>query len=342
MLAERAVQQVHAFHGDLVARMLLSEQDGDGALASRLRTEEPLYRCRDGSVALTDGTVAADVLRDTRFTSVPAEPGTAQYTLACVDEVIRAESGVVAPESPSTQDEVNGAVSRVLRARPSAELDLVTEVIRPVVADVLGDALDVPIVRRQRFQRLTELAGRAMDASVCPPRLTDGYALRDSLRELRDLCGAEAYAVAVLGAEMAVNLATNAALGMLRDLPAADDLTTLVPRLLFQDPPVRLHRLFTREPVDLAGQRIEAGTRVLILNGAVRRERSGAQATALTVAAHPRLAPMAIGIAIVVGAALRGHLGRLRLIGGPARRLRAPVTRAIVRLPVSVTDREAR
>lgn len=341
LLAERAVQQVHAFHGDLVARMLLAERDGDDVFASRLRAAGSLYWCRDGSVALTDGTIAIEVLRDPRFISVPVGPDTAQYTLACVDEVIRAESDVVVPRLPSIQGEVDGAVSRALQAGTS-ELDLVTEVIRPVVVDVLCDVLGIEAVRRKRFQRLAELTGSAMDAAICPPRLTDAYALRDSLRELRELCDPDAFAVSVLGAEMAINLTANATLSMLEDGHAAGDPTMLVNCVLFQDPPVRLHRQFTREPVDLAGQRIEAGTRIVVLNDDARREQSGEHATALTVAAHPLLAPLAISIANAVSAAVWGHLGRLCLAGGVARRLRAPVTHAIVRLPVTVTDQEAR
>jgi hypothetical protein len=331
LLTERAVQRVHAFHGDLVARMLLDEHDRDGALASRLSGEGTLYRCRDGSVALTDSTV----LHDPRFTSTPTEP--AQYTLDFVDDVIRAESDSMAPEFSAGQDEVDSVVSRVRKACPAPEFDLVAGLIRPVVAELFCATLGIEADRRKRFQELTARAGGALDAAVCPPRLTDAYALKNSLLELPDRCGAEAFAIAIFGTEIAVNLITNTARAMLGE-NAAEDPATLVGRVLFQNPPLRLHRLFTAEPVDLGGHRIEAGTRVLVLNDDARHERDGEQATALAVAAHPRPAGLAIAVAVAVSAALRGHLGGLRPAGDPAWRLRAPVTRAIVRLPVTATE----
>ena len=330
LLIERAVQRVHAFHGDLVARSLLAEPMGDGTLAPSPRVTGWPYRCRDGSVALTDGAltdgaVAVDVLRDPRFATTPPGPDPEQYTVDFVDDVLRAEAD--APEPAAAPDKVADVLRRVL----PAELDLVADLVRPAVAVALGDALTVDVPRRERFRQLTEAAGGMLDAAVCAPRLADGHVLRAALRELRDLCGVDAVPAAVIGTELAVNLATNAVLRLV-DTPAADP-TEAVGRTLFADPPVRLHRLFPRERVDIAGAEVAAGTRVLVLTDDTRRELSGEPSTASAVAAHPRPAPGALDPPLSRAAARRG---RRRPPAAPARRLRAPVTRAIVRQPMTV------
>ncbi|MCE6995348.1 hypothetical protein LZG04_11075 [Saccharothrix sp. S26] len=334
LLAERAVQHVHAFHGDLVARALLAEEESGG----EVRPKGGVYRCRDGSLALVDGAVPFDVIGDQRFASAPGEHGTGQYTLDVVDDVIRAEPPVL-PEPAVDQDDVDAAVGEALGDRLPAEPDLVADVIRPVVARLLRAGLGFGAEPRRLLQ-LTEQAGPAMDAAVCPPRTVDARALEDSLRELRELCGADLIHIAVFGTEMAVNLTTNAARRMLGNAPVTDP-AALVGDVLLQDPPVRLHRLFAREPVDLAGHRVNAGTRVLVLNGEARPGQDHDRPGALAVRAHPRPARWAIAVAVAICSSLNAHASRLRPAGEPVRRLRTPVTRAIIRLGMTTADHEA-
>ncbi|MFD0900463.1 cytochrome P450 family protein [Actinomadura sediminis] len=347
LLIERAVQRVHASRGDLLARLLLAEE-GDEAPAARLREEGPLYRGRDGSVVVTGREPARRILRDERFHRVPKAPDAArQYTLPCVDAVIAAESGAGAPGPAAVHDEVDAAVEAALRARDrAAELDLVGDVIRPVVAGVLCDTLRLPARRRDDFRRLTGRTGVALDAAVCPPRPPEARGLPEALGRLRELVGADGLALAVLGGELACVMAADAMLRALgRPAPAGaarppgDAGDAAEPGVLFRDPPLRLQRLFAWEDVDLDGDRIEENTRVLVLNTAPAGERGPEEALASAAAALPRSAVPATAIAVRTVAALRGHLDRLRPSGRIARRLRAPVTRAVVRLPVAAAGR---
>lgn len=210
----------------------------------------------------------------------PSSPDVPSYTLAGVDGVMRAEATVEVPSLSVAQHDVDTAVERAVRARGTpAELDLVAEVIWPTVADLLRVALDIELDRRDIFRRLAEQAAISLDAAVCPPRLPDAHRLKASLHELRNLCGVEKFAVAVIASELAVNLTTNTVLRLFESAPSAStagawrgEVTTLVERVLLRDSPLRLHRMFTEEDVELAGHRIEANSRILVMGADAGRE----------------------------------------------------------------------
>ncbi|WP_344979320.1 P450-derived glycosyltransferase activator [Streptosporangium fragile] len=268
------------------------------------------------------------------------------------------------------------------------EFDLMTGFARDTSAAVLCDLLGLPAERRERFTALCAGAAGTLDATLCPPRLTAARELLASLAGMRELLGetiesgrktpgeglagellrapagegprpGDALAVcvllAVVGADTAANLVCEAIASLLdhpeqwkllRDDPALAP--AAVEETLRYAPPIRLHRLYTQEDVELAGQRIEAGQELVVVAEAANRDPEahgdpdGFDITRRPVRhlTFPAGSPAAIvasfarAQAVAAVAAVAAELPDLRRAGDVLRRLRSPATAAVLRLPV--------
>ncbi|MEK2478398.1 P450-derived glycosyltransferase activator [Streptomyces noursei] len=241
-----------------------------------------------------------------------------------------------------------------------AELLAVPAADRPGFAEhctALGNALDAEVCPQQlvparalitALERLRgQFAGRP-----------DGGLLGEVAATGGDLAAEDALATAMLlaatGVQTASSLVCNAALALLAD-PARRDAVRAEPGLLPQvidetlrsDPPVHLCALVAREDVEIAGQHIAADSQLVVLLAAANRDPEvfadperfdphRAEAAPLHGGAHHELvAPLAKLQAEVALRLLLDRLPGLRQDGPIVRRRRAPVSRAIARVPVT-------
>ncbi|MCQ4043396.1 P450-derived glycosyltransferase activator [Streptantibioticus rubrisoli] len=172
--------------------------------------------------------------------------------------------------------------------------------------------------------------------------------------EAADDALAVAVLLAVTGIPATSSLVCNAALALLADPARCEEvrsdpglLSKVIDETLRHDPPVHLRSLVAREDVRIDGQLIAAGSQLVVLLAAANRDPEvfcdpgrfdphRAESAALLGGAHHELtAPLARLQAEVALRLLLDRLPRLRQDGPIVRRRRAPVSRAIARVPVT-------
>ncbi|WP_440083401.1 cytochrome P450 family protein [Streptosporangium sp. LJ11] len=272
--------------------------------------------------------------------------------------------------------------------RPTGGFDLMTGFARDAAVTVLGDLLGLPPALRGRFAALCAGAAGTLDATFCPPRLATARELLAALAGLRELLGetipparpspgerpadgppgasadlddrpADALAVRVLlaavGTDTAANLVCEAVaalldhpqqLRLLREDPGLAP--AAIEETLRYAPPIRLHRRYAHQDVEIAGRRIEAGQEVVVVAEAANRDPeayAGADRFDLTrrpvrhltlPAGSPAavVAPFVRAQAAAAVSAVVAGLPDVRRAGDVLRRLRSPATAAVLRSPV--------
>jgi hypothetical protein len=315
LLTERGMQWLFAHGGDPYAVLLRAEDEDVAALTALARERGPVYRSRPGALVVSDPDLADLVVTDPRFgTDLPSG-----HVLAEANPF--PETGWTAP-APT-----GGVVLDGLGGR----FDLVRDVLRPAVAGLAAEVLTVPRAGLAAYTGFAVAAGPAVDAVLCPPRLGDARAVIAACAGLRTLVPGDALPLSVLGVEAAATLAAEAAYELLADplrwqALSADPTTTgsFVDGVLAETPPVRLVRRVAREDLDLGGERVRAGEEVVVL----------VAAAGLGLRGVPGLAGFIRAAAVSALAAVAVRFPVLSPDGGAVRRLRAPVTGALVRLPV--------
>ncbi|QEU96265.1 P450-derived glycosyltransferase activator [Streptomyces kanamyceticus] len=251
------------------------------------------------------------------------------------------------------------------------DFDLMTDFAHPLAAHALADLLGVAVADRERFAGLCVDVAPALDATLCPPRLVTARELITAAREIGELLGAPAsdrgadderasrLLLAVAGVQLAANL-TARTVSALLDHPEAwasvrDD-AALAPAAVRETvryaPPVRLQQLFAHEDVKVKGTTITAGRTVTVLVEAANRdpeaftepdrfdlgrEAAAAPLTFVDDLYTGTLEPFATAVATAGVATLAARLPALRRAAPELRRLRAPVTGGVLRMPVTGT-----
>ncbi|MFJ4907012.1 P450-derived glycosyltransferase activator [Streptomyces sp. NPDC093249] len=248
--------------------------------------------------------------------------------------------------------------------------DLMTDFAQPLAARTLAGMLGTQ-VDPGRLAALCARAAPALDATLCPPRMPTARELITAATEIRDLVAAvtpggpadDLFAsrtlLAVAGVQLAADL-TARTVSALLDSPDAAAAVREDPELVAAGiretvrhaPPVRLQKLFAYEDVEVAGVPLTAGAEVTVLVEAAQRDpeafaapdrfdpgrKSGPGTLAFTDGLPTGvLEPFAVPLATAAVAALAGRLGTLRRAEPELRRLRAPVTGGVLRLPVTTT-----
>nr|CAJ42339.1 cytochrome P450-like [Streptomyces steffisburgensis] len=353
LLTERGMQWLHAHSGDPYARLLRAEDEDRRALGAQIRELGPLYRSRTGAWVTGSGVLGAEILRDPRLEPLAPYVGRAQLTT--VDADGPALPGPAARDAERLCGEALG--------RTAGGFDLVSDVLRPVVVRLTGELLAVPPERRGTFERLCGAVAPALDAGLCPPTLPRARALIDAVEGLRSLLAESAgprdarMRACVVGVEVTTNVVANAMLALLErpeqwrlvcDDPRRAE--AAVEETLRCDPPVRLDGRVAREDLELAGRTVTAGDEVVVHIEAANQDAGPSRdperfdlrrATAtghLCLLEGTRFGAVAPQVRIFGAAVLRALAARapdLRRTGSVVRRLRAPVTQAVVRFPVA-------
>ncbi|MFC9433014.1 hypothetical protein [Nocardia sp. NPDC057030] len=316
LLTERGMHFLFAHGGDPYAVLLRAEDEDTATLTARIRERGPVYRSRPGAWVVSDPELAERVLTDPSFgTELPAG-----HVLAETDPF---------PESTWTAPPPAGGVRF---DGLGARFDLVRDVLRPAVAGLAAEVLTVPSADLAAYTGYAVAAGPAVDAVLCAPRLADVRAVVEAYAGLRKLVPDNALPLSVRGVDLTVTLAATAAHLLLADPArwqalAADPVTVgaLLDDVLTEHPPLRLDRRVARVDLRLGAERIAAGAEVVVHVGAA----------GLGLRGVPGVAAFTRGAAATVLAAAAVRFPGLRLDGAPVRRLRAPVTGALVRLPVA-------
>jgi hypothetical protein len=316
LLTERGMQWLFAHGGDPYAVLLRAEDEDVPALTAQIRERGPVYRSRPGAWVVSDPGLADLVVTDPRF-GVDLPSG---HVLADANPF--PETGWTAP-APTGVVALDGLGDR---------FDLVRDVLRPAVAGLAAEVLTVPRAGLAAYTGFAVAAGPAVDAVLCPPRLNDARAVIAACAGLRTLVPGNALPLSVLGVELAVTLAAEAAHALLADpvrwqALSADPVTVgaVLDGGIATSPPMRLDRRVAREDLDLGGERVRTGEEVVV----------HVVAAGLGLRGVPRVAGFVRGAAASALAAVAVRFPRLRPDGEVVRRLRAPVTGALVRLPVA-------
>ncbi|MFG2760514.1 P450-derived glycosyltransferase activator [Streptomyces wuyuanensis] len=256
-------------------------------------------------------------------------------------------------------------------ARPDVPFDLMTDFAHPLAADALAGLLDVAPDDRERFTGLCADMAPALDATLCPPRMTTARELITAARQTSELIGAPApdpaggddavprMLLAAAGVHLAAHLAATT-VSVLLDHPeawaAVREDAALAPAAVRETvrhaPPVRMQQLFAYEDVELDGSVITAGGGVTVLVEAAHRDPEAygePNRFDLYRAGQPEqlafvddlytgvLEPFATPVATAAVAAVAAVLPRLRRTAPALRRLRSPVTGGLLSLPVTTT-----
>ena len=208
---------------------------------------------------------------------------------------------------PAVQAAVDSIVARMAEA---GSADVMSELAFPLPVTVIGELLGVPAADRPRFQPLVRAATVGLEPFVDDDGLRAAMAAQDEMRAyfaelladrrrnpaddlLTDLAAAreaddaltddEIIATAILlfaaGFETTTNLIGNGLLALLRHPDQLDRLrrepalgTSAVEELLRYDSPVQVNSRTALEAGEVAGETVEPGQMIMVLQGAANRD----------------------------------------------------------------------
>ncbi|MEU6024236.1 hypothetical protein [Micromonospora sp. NPDC047134] len=223
-------------------------------------------------------------------------------------------------------------VTRVVESL-TGEVDLVSGFVARICAEALAETFDVPLP--WLAERIAS-TGVAFDAALCPQPLAVTRRMLSALDDLRDRLGDPgAVLLTVVGAQLATTLLGNA-LDVLLEEPSRAP--RVVDETLSLQPPVHLHPLIARSDLDFGGTRVRAGDQVVVLVGAVNRD--GAGMPLLLGPPYAAVFPFARVVTETALSVLTERFSSLRRTRPALRKRRAPVTRALLRLPASTDVRD--
>jgi P450-derived glycosyltransferase activator len=247
-------------------------------------------------------------------------------------------------------------------------------VARQVLVEVVADLFALCHCGRQQLRTVCQAVCIALDSVLCPQQFAATQKLLSAVADIRALIERYvkpdrgiaskvnasvadvrvlALLLAVVGVELAANLVTTTLPALLSDtdlwVALARDpgrVSPVVDEALRYAAPVQIAALVAHDDVQVAGRQIEPGDQVVVLVGAANRDprvfenpgqfQVGRQVPPLLPGVpHHVVLPFVRTQAAVILQALAGWWPRLRLSGEPLRRNRAPVTRALLQLPVS-------
>ncbi|WP_369172899.1 P450-derived glycosyltransferase activator [Streptomyces sp. R28] len=381
----RAAQWFAGTEGDPYALILRAEAADPSPHEERVRALGPLFRSErldtwvTASRAVADEVIAAPAFDG--LTSDGRRPGQRELPLSgtaldadrATFERLAAHTAWGGPLMPaphrralreSAERHARPLLDAVADALASGDaVDLLDAYARRLPALVIREQLGVPGPLADPFGHALAGCRRTLDSALCPQLVPDAVALARSeaeltaaLRESRaghdPEAVAAARALAVGAAEPTATLVGNAVRTLLerpgqwaalaRDPGLAAAAVTETLRVA---PPVRLEHRVAREVTEVAGERIPAGGRLVILVAAVNRTADPAPFDlarptpgpfGLPDDLHFRLAGPLIGaVAEAALGALAARLPGLYAAGPAVRRRRSPVLHGYARFPVA-------
>ncbi|WTP63049.1 P450-derived glycosyltransferase activator [Streptomyces phaeochromogenes] len=382
----RAAQWFAGAQDDPYALVLRDETADPAPYEERVRARGPLFHSELLDTWVTASrTVADEVIAAPAFDGLTTDgrrPGERQLPLSGTaldaDRATWERLGALTVRGgplPSGQHrtalrESAGAQARTLldgladSLHAGGAVDLVDTYARRLVARVIRERLGVPQSLANAFDDALTGCRGTFDSALCPQLLPDAVAgaraeaeLTAVLRKLptgRDPeAVAAARALAVGSAEPTATLVGNAVQALLEQpgqwAALAQDpglAAAAVTETLRAAPPVRLEWRVARQDTEVAGERIPAGSRLVILVAAVNRDAAGAAPFDLS---RPASGPFGLPgdlyfsfcgpLVTAVAEAALGSLGErfpgLHTAGPAVRRRRSPVQRGYARLPVA-------
>ncbi|MFD7395844.1 P450-derived glycosyltransferase activator [Streptomyces virginiae] len=393
LMTLRGMQWIYGIKDDPYALLLRAESDDPHELGRRAREHGPLMWSTAESWVTARYATAAALLGDARFGvrhPKPQAPDSAEtsfaWQLPALHDVLPLDDVFLALDREAYRrlrgvtlaavGTDSGFSARVaerataLLDRLGDSFDLMTDFAQPLAARTLAGMLGTG-VDPGRLAALCTQAAPALDATLCPPRMSTARELITAATEIRDLIAAvtpggpadDLFAsrmlLAVAGVQLAANL-TARTVSALLDAPDAAAAVREDPELVAAGvretvrhaPPVRLQKLFAYEDVEVAGVPLAAGAEVTVLVEAAQRDpeafahpdrfdpgrESGPGTLAFTDGLPTGvLEPFAVPLATAAVAAVAGRLGALRRAEPELRRLRAPVSGGVLYLPVTTT-----
>jgi P450-derived glycosyltransferase activator len=364
----QGVQWLRAASGDPFAALLRGHDEDVDALNTQLRLGEGIGRSATGTWVVARYRVAAAMLASPVFSArfadwrpggVPAMPLT-ERDLGLEPENRAALLGLA--ESLADRHNVawrhvrlTAACERVLDGL-GARLDLAT-VAAGISVEMLAELLGLSAAQRDRLADRRPFAGLASDSLLCPQGIERTERMLEAIADLRELFGGRPLdlVLAVVGTRIATDLLLEALLELLafparwvalRAEPASA--AGIVTETLRHNSPVQVQMLEALTDTEVEGQTIPAGSQVAILLGAANRDpevfpdpgrfEPGRTVTPDRAALLPRwpgelVLPLAREQAVVALTVLATRLPGLTMSGPALRRLRAPVSRGVLRLP---------
>ncbi|MFD9084394.1 cytochrome P450 family protein [Streptomyces erythrochromogenes] len=356
---------LHQVKGDPYADLLRGHAEDPRPAEERIRALGPLWRSSTGARVTADHRLAAELLGagwphrplDEDEAHVPVDGAGLGGDAAHYERLRGYARDAVTPAA------VHAVSERVVGAL-AADFDLVTDLAEAVPTDLLAATLGPAGADRRELARACTAAGVVLDGLLCPQRLDvtrRAAAAVDRLRELLAGPGAgpgsgpheAAVLLATAGVRTAASLIAGSVLAVV-DHPqewsrVAEDpghAALVVAEVLRHDPPVRIHPAVALADVELAGQHVRAGERVVVLVAAANRDPeafdepdrfvTGRPAGALVPALHHRVTlPFARAQAEAVLRALVAAGPRPRRSAGHLRSRRSPVTGHLLGCPLT-------
>ncbi|MGC5346215.1 cytochrome P450 [Streptomyces sp. DT24] len=318
----------------------------------RALAEQPLSRSDTGSWVTARHAAARAVLAEPLLRGQPLLEGIGEIAGTSTETD-------VAPHAAE-------AWKRVLHQAAEGQLDVVA-VARDAAVGAVAGLWGLSASQTQELAVAVALTDGAVDSSFYPQNLAHTRQIAEGLTALRSLdpigSSAERLLTAVVGIPMATGLVVHA-IAHQSTAKAGPGRTRTWDRLAvepaYAEPvvsetlriaaPIQLHATVADAPLDLAGQQIAAGDRVVVVLGAANRDpevftapdrfdpgRPNEQlaATLMPVAPQASVLPFALVCARQGLAQLAARWPQLRPVGPAVRRTAAPVSQSLITYPVS-------
>jgi len=312
-------------------------QDGPGAPPD---CAPPVTRSVLGAWLVRDAAVAREVLTDERFGFRRPDGHKAHLQIM---PVTRSRLGVERVElrrmtgaaRPLLGDEalrahrpaIRGHAERLLRGIGAGPFDLVGDFARPLGRFALSEVLGLPGGVRQTLDEHWDGLGLVPDGMATPQRLADALALSKAVKAVETaLTGHNGDEDVAFSMVASVLYSATVSTAVARTATEAGPLDEVLRR----HPPMRLLARAAHTDVDLAGSRVRSGDQVVVL--VAEAERQGP-----VLAEDPQYSLVLPLVRLTARVAADTILaeGTISPVGKPLRRLRSPVTAALLRCPVA-------
>jgi P450-derived glycosyltransferase activator len=366
----QGLQWLYAANGDPYASLLRGFDDDLRPVHELLRQRGSLWTSRLETWVSARYSTAAELLGHpalaTHRGEQPATPTTATWDadFAGISTAQVEELGHRLPGVDALRHRYELVLDQV-----GPEFDVVADVAEKVPAAVLGElfAVDGQPRRATLTARCADAVvavavavAVAVDSLLCPQKLETTYRMIEAVDELRTLLDAQPLGIlhATFGVRLSADLVAKAVLALLDEgrwaelVADPDQVPAAVEETLRYDPPVQIHTGTAQIDLQVDSQQVLKGSHVAVIIAAANRDpavfsdadrfdpnRPGGQSLATLIPGGPAglVLPLARAHAESALRALVNRFPGLRRSGPALRRRRAPVTRGLLRLPVSTT-----
>ncbi|WP_017579251.1 cytochrome P450 family protein [Nocardiopsis valliformis] len=376
----RRLQLAHGLHwlrrrtGDPYAALLCGHPEDTARHRAEILARGPLWLSATGAWVTGDHVTGTALLAHRSLSAEAAAAASVRDRLVQLKGVLSGTVVERAEEPPlTTADRWRAAAERLCARRLAvlpAEFDLVTDVSRPVGAELLAEALGVGETDFPALASACEGSEAALDASLSPQTLGVSRRLADAVTGLERLSGRfrgrsahgplggppreTGMLMAVAGLRIAHDLLADSVRALLRHPGmwsglAADPCRAgpVIRETLRHDPPVRVYTLRAHEELTVQGERIPAGGRVAVVIASANRDpqvfdrpdvfdpdRGGGAEALVPGPPYGSALPFARALAEGQLHALAAAFPRLSGAGPATSHPRSPLTGRLARLPL--------